>query len=252
VVLGGCIAYFRSGKEPSSSYTANVFAPVPDLASGAKFRDPTLPKFDFTPPVRKPVTTAELMAKLRSIDWFQFEKLVALTYRKLGFTVCRRGGANPDGGIDLLIRKDGETSAVQCKQWRNTEVGVRQLREFLGALTDAKVQKGIFVTLRGYSDAAKQLADKHGIEILDETGLARMLESTDVVFTPEAARAMSDETKRCPKCEREMVLRTAGKGPDAGKQFWGCSGYPKCRFTMQLSTGQPRTEFAAVRKTQDS
>ena len=128
VALVGCIAFFRSGKEPRITYTTSVFAPMPDLASGAKFRDPTLPKFDFTPPVRKPVTTAELMERVRSIDWFQFEKLVALTYRKLGYTVCRRGGANPDGGIDLLIRKDGETSAVQCKQWRNSLVWVRHLR----------------------------------------------------------------------------------------------------------------------------
>ncbi|MBE0545435.1 MAG: topoisomerase DNA-binding C4 zinc finger domain-containing protein [Verrucomicrobia bacterium] len=29
-----------------------------------------------------------------------------------------------------------------------------------------------------------------------------------------------------------MVLRIAGKGAGAGKQFWGCSAYPKCRFTM--------------------
>lgn len=33
----------------------------------------------------------------------------------------------------------------------------------------------------------------------------------------------------CPKCGSEMVLRTAGKGKNAGKQFWGCSRFPKCR-----------------------
>jgi hypothetical protein len=52
----------------------------------------------------RPTTTAELIEQVRSIDWFQFEKLVGLAYRKLGYTVTRRGGANPDGGIDLVRR----------------------------------------------------------------------------------------------------------------------------------------------------
>jgi hypothetical protein len=33
----------------------------------------------------------------------------------------------------------------------------------------------------------------------------------------------------CPKCGVPMVLRTASKGPQAGKQFFGCKNYPKCR-----------------------
>lgn len=33
----------------------------------------------------------------------------------------------------------------------------------------------------------------------------------------------------CPKCGREMVLRTAKKGSSQGEQFWGCPDYPSCR-----------------------
>jgi hypothetical protein len=64
------------------------------------------------------LTAADLIEQLRSIDWFQFEKFVALVYRKLGYAVARNGGANPDGGIDLVIEKNGQKSAVQCKQWK--------------------------------------------------------------------------------------------------------------------------------------
>jgi hypothetical protein len=179
-----------------------------------------------------PQTTAEVLEQLRSIDWFQFEKLVGLVYRKLGYTVTRRGGANPDGGIDLVIEKDGQRSAVQCKQWKTWSVGVKAVREFLGALTDAEIKKGIFITLCGYTGEAKQLAEKHGIEIVNETGLAQMLESTEARFAPEALAILRDTRKFCPKCESEMVLRKATKGLGAGRQFWGCSAYPKCRFTM--------------------
>ncbi len=38
----------------------------------------------------------------------------------------------------------------------------------------------------------------------------------------------------CPKCGRSMVLRTARQGDNAGNQFWGCSGYPKCRTVKSL------------------
>ena len=181
-----------------------------------------------------PQTNVELVEQLRTIDWFQFEKLVALACRKLGYTVARRGGANPDGGIDLVIEKDGQRSAVQCKQWKNRQVGVKAVREFLGALTDAGIQKGIFITLCGYTGEAKQLAEKHGIEIINESGLAQMLESTDARLDPVMLAILHDKRKFCPKCESEMVLRTATKGLGAGKQFWGCSTYPKCRFTMAM------------------
>jgi len=188
-------------------------------------------------PVRerfRPATTADLIEQLRAIDWFQFEKLVALVYEKRGYSVTRRGGANPDGGIDLVIEKDGQRSAVQCKQWKTWNVGVKAVREFLGALTDAGISKGIFITLRGYSGDAKQLAEKHDIEIVNEIGLAQMLESTDAKFDSETLSILHDPRKFCPKCEREMVLRTASKGRGAGSQFWGCSAYPQCRFTMPI------------------
>ena len=38
----------------------------------------------------------------------------------------------------------------------------------------------------------------------------------------------------CPRCGGKLLLRTAKKGPNAGKQFYGCSNFPKCRFTKNL------------------
>lgn len=40
----------------------------------------------------------------------------------------------------------------------------------------------------------------------------------------------------CPRCGKEMALRTARKGRNAGSQFWGCTGYPKCKATKQISS----------------
>jgi restriction system protein len=46
------------------------------------------------------------------------------------------------------------------------------------------------------------------------------------------ARFSSETT--CPKCGAELVLRTARQGPNAGKQFYGCSRYPACRYVRNL------------------
>lgn len=45
----------------------------------------------------------------------------------------------------------------------------------------------------------------------------------------------------CPKCGKPLVLRTAHSGPNAGSQFWGCSAYPACRFTKNISSHPPLT-----------
>lgn len=106
--------------------------------------------------------------------------------------MTRRGGANPDGGIDLVIERAGETVAVQCKQWKTWNVGVKAVREFFGALTDAGIQKGIFITLRRYTGDAKQLAEKHGLEIVNAAGLVELLESTDAKSDSEVLDLLLD------------------------------------------------------------
>jgi hypothetical protein len=182
----------------------------------------------------RPLQAEDIVARLRSIDWFQFEKVIAAVYKNLGYVVTRRGGANPDGGIDLVLDKGAERVAVQCKQWRTWKVRERTVREFLGALTHARIPKGILVTLCGYTNDAQRLANAHGIEIVTETGLTKLLTDAKAEHSPEVLAALRDDQKVCPKCESEMLLRTARKGGSASSQFWGCSTYPRCRYTMSV------------------
>lgn len=41
--------------------------------------------------------------------------------------------------------------------------------------------------------------------------------------------------KVCPKCSSSMVIRVAKKGSNAGKQFWACSAYPKCKHIEAIN-----------------
>jgi HJR/Mrr/RecB family endonuclease len=178
-----------------------------------------------------PQTTAQLITQLRFVDWFQFEKLVALTYRRLGYLVTRHG-ASPAGGIDLIIEMAGQQTAVQCRQCKTWNVGVNAVNEFLSALTHAHLQKGILISLRGYTAEALQLAEKCGIHLLKETELTNLLEATHARSDPEALALLCDTRKFCPRCESELILCSTPTGPTAGQKFWSCSAYPNCRYTL--------------------
>ncbi|OGV57576.1 MAG: hypothetical protein A2X45_11275 [Lentisphaerae bacterium GWF2_50_93] len=67
----------------------------------------------------------------------------------------------------------------------------------------------------------------------------RQYAAEDIVKGVEEAKAQPDSkqetagTPVCSLCGAPMVLRTANKGEHAGKPFYGCSTYPKCRNTAQ-------------------
>lgn len=47
---------------------------------------------------------------------------------------------------------------------------------------------------------------------------------------------LEGKSKACPKCNSTMVVRLAQKGDNKDKHFWGCSTYPKCRYTELYKT----------------
>ena len=50
----------------------------------------------------------------------------------------------------------------------------------------------------------------------------------------ETIRDRFDSTVVCPVCGGELVLRTTKKGPNAGRRFYGCANYPKCRYVKDM------------------
>ncbi|MDD4593201.1 MAG: topoisomerase DNA-binding C4 zinc finger domain-containing protein [Parabacteroides sp.] len=45
---------------------------------------------------------------------------------------------------------------------------------------------------------------------------------------------MSDHDVFCPDCGSPMVIRTARKGQHAGKRFYGCSNFPRCKRVVDI------------------
>lgn len=50
------------------------------------------------------------------------------------------------------------------------------------------------------------------------------------------------DEKVCPRCGNKMVLRVAKRGENTGKQFYGCSAFPKCRYILNINTEEGELE----------
>ena len=62
------------------------------------------------------VVSSNAADALDAISWQEFELLVGEAFRLQGFAVDERGGAQADGGVDLVVSKGSEKFLVQCKQ----------------------------------------------------------------------------------------------------------------------------------------
>lgn len=49
-----------------------------------------------------------------------------------------------------------------------------------------------------------------------------------------ATETVGEKERICPRCGGKLVIRTVKRGERAGKQLWGCSNFPKCRFTENI------------------
>jgi hypothetical protein len=53
--------------------------------------------------------------------------------------------------------------------------------------------------------------------------------------TVDMASGVAAQTPVCPKCDIPLIIRTVRNGRHAGKQFYGCQNYPRCREMATLT-----------------
>jgi restriction system protein len=171
-----------------------------------------------------------------AIEWRRFEAVCEKLFGQAGFeTKSQSHGA--DGGVDIWLHSrnaEGPVAVVQCKHWQGKAVGVKELREFFGVMASHKLKRGTYATTSTYTADALQFAKDNGINTLDGAGLLALIGKR----TPEQqqellAVAYEGEYWRptCASCGIKMVDRTPAKG---GANFWGCSGYPKCKSRLPM------------------
>ena len=193
------------------------------------------------------VARSDAPGMLDNISWREFEMLVGEGFRLQGYSVTENFEPGPDKGIDLKLRKDGETYLVQCKQWRAFKVGVPVVRELYGVMAAKGAAGGFVVTSGRFTAEAEAFAEGRNVRLLDGPKLERMLkQARSVVGAPRATVEPMDQAAEgvrrntsppipvCPKCSKQMKRRQATKGARAGQDFWGCVTYPQCRGTRTV------------------
>lgn len=102
------------------------------------------------------------------------------------------------------------------------------------SLTDEEVD-GLYEKLKELTNVDEATKTAH-IQSIKERYYTSKGEVAPKQTSEEAKDIKSTiETKKvCPRCGKELVLRTARKGEHAGEQFYGCSGFPKCRYSESI------------------
>ena len=85
----------------------------------------------------------------------------------------------------------------------------------------------IYKLLYPYSQASKEAKSRH-VEMLQNNNSLSKKENL-----PNKNHEKNNKIK-CPACDGYLVVRTVKEGWNAGTKFYGCSNYPKCRYTRNL------------------
>jgi restriction system protein len=180
---------------------------------------------------RRLLETQTGLDSVKALSWREFEMLVGEAFRRRGYGVEETGLGGADGGIDLILRKDGRTELVQCKQWRNQQVKPNVVREMWGLRAHHGADGVKIVCVGDYTRDAAAFAEGKVIELINGNELLALVREGQAVkpsaLQPSRTQAISSAPD-CPTCGSTMILRTNRTN---GQSFWGCSSYPRCRGT---------------------
>lgn len=175
------------------------------------------------------------LESIRTMSWQEFELLVGEAFKRKGFEVKEHGGGGADGGIDLILTKNGKKSIVQCKRWKTFSIGVPLIRELYGVMTAESASDCIFVSSGNYTAEARLFAEGKPIWLIDGSELLNLVSDVQKqpsIHKPNITTEYQPANPKCPICGSNMVRRVAKKGAKAGNEFWGCSKFPGCRGTV--------------------
>lgn len=125
---------------------------------------------------------------ISALKWREFEEFIGEAYRRQGYQVEQRGGNEPDGGIDLILRKKGEMVLVQCKHWEAEQVGVKIVRELYGVVAAEGATKGIIVTTGYFTRDAEIFAHGKPLLLIRGNELSRLIEEGQKSLISKSAK----------------------------------------------------------------
>jgi restriction system protein len=174
--LGWCMSTFGGpvGQELGTSLDDGTYAPIAWLLLCACWLAALISFLD-SRRRKQLLGTQTGLGVLSAMDWRAFERLVGNAFRRQGYSVRETGPGGVDGGVDLILHKDGQTTLVQCRQWRTKLVDVKLVREMYGLLMHHHADAVKIIAIGEYADDAQRFASGKPIELICGHALLGML-----------------------------------------------------------------------------
>jgi restriction system protein len=114
------------------------------------------------------------------IDPYRFEHFVAWVYEHHGYTKELVTPERGDGGIDVVLTKEGKRIWIQAKRYaRERNCNVKEVRELFGAYADF-ADEGWLVTTSDFTDDAREYAKaRPTMRLINGVEFLERLESLD-------------------------------------------------------------------------
>lgn len=128
-----------------------------------------------------------------------------------------------------------ESPDIKVIQRDRTYATVRSIWDSVPDILPETDVAGLYEKLKPLTKADKATKLAH-IENIQAKYTEKPKGTCSVSDESELSVPLHSETESvlCPRCGKELILRTAKNGPNAGRQFYGCTGFPKCRYTEDI------------------
>ena len=107
-----------------------------------------------------------------ALGGLEFERELASLFRGLGYAV-EQTPASGDGGVDLILRRQGRTTIVQCKTTQ-APTGPNVVRDLYGTMVAFGANDAILASLSGCTGGVRAFIKGKPIAVLDMDDVIRM------------------------------------------------------------------------------
>jgi Restriction endonuclease len=107
-----------------------------------------------------------------SLNGKRFEVELAKLYQKMGYRTSLTP-ASGDGGIDIVLSKNGRTTIVQCKAHKKP-VGPHTVRDLYGTLVSSNADEAILASISGFTSGVVSYAQDKPIRLVSLDDIIRM------------------------------------------------------------------------------
>ncbi len=110
----------------------------------------------------------------------------------------------------------------------------RKFTKWLESENDEAMANCLLILIARVINMLNHQMEKQGETFEQEGGFREKLTSIRA-----EARAKREAAPACPQCGKPMTRRRARSGKNAGREFWGCTGYPECKGVREIGSTEP-------------